>query len=183
MSKQRESKLDRHAETLVQMEAEKQTLAQMVEWLQQQGINCSLSSLSRFLEAQRSARLQAKLLHQISSGARQCREVEKQFATSPAPELETLIKLQRVILLTLSTQAGTDPSALELIGNSFKAVMDSEKLKLKREELALARNRFEWDAAQECLKRLPDLKAVSDAPKLSADEKAKAIQQILFPKS
>ena len=182
MSKQRASRLDRFADTLLALDAQHKTLSEMQAWLKGEGCEIAIGSLSSWLSGERQRRFQKTLLAQIASGAQAVKEVERQFEKNPAPGLETLIKLQRVILLQLSTQANTDPSALELIGNSFRAVMDSEKLKLKREELALAKDKFEFDAAQACLAKLPELKAVSDAPKLSPDEKAKAIQQILFPK-
>ena len=41
--------------------------------------------------------------------------------------------------------------------------------------------KFEFDASKECLKRLPELKAISDQPKLSLEEKQAAIRKILFP--
>ena len=181
-TKKRPSKLDQYAVPLAEMEAAGKTLAEMQSWLKAEGCTVALSGISSFLSQQRSQRQQQSLLQTIASGARQCAAVEKQFSRNPAPELETLIKLQRVILLNLSTQANTTPETLDLIGNSFKAVFNLEKLKLQRDELELAKDKFEFDAAQACLARLPELKAVSDAPKLSADEKAKAIQSILFPK-
>jgi hypothetical protein len=52
---------------------------------------------------------------------------------------------------------------------------------LKQQQMTLDREKFEFDAAKACLAKLPDLKAVSDQPKLSPDEKAAAIRQILFP--
>jgi hypothetical protein len=137
MSKQRESKLDQYAGPLADMEAEKKTLAEMLTWLKAEGVRCSASTLSRFLESARQSRLQEKLLAQIASGAEQCAAVEKSFGKNPAPELETLIKLQRVLILNLSTQATADPELIKLISQSFSSVMDAERLRLKRGELDL----------------------------------------------
>ncbi|HVU07654.1 MAG TPA: hypothetical protein VHG89_03830 [Verrucomicrobiae bacterium] len=156
MNKQRESKLDRYAAALLQMDDEKKTIAQIQSWLKEEGCVVSAGSISNYLAGLRQRRLQDALLGQIASGARQSAAVEKQFSKNPAPELETLIKLQRVILLQLSTQANANPEFLELIGNSFKAVLESEKLKLKRAQLYLAREEFEFQTCEKILKAIRD---------------------------
>lgn len=119
------------------MDAEKKTLQEMLAWLREEGVRCSASTLSRFLESQRQARLQDRLLARIASGAEQVRQVEKQFGKNPPPELETLIKLQRVLILNLSTQANADPDLMKLVSQSFGSVMDAERLRIKRGELDL----------------------------------------------
>jgi len=135
--KPRANKLDRYADQLAQLDAEKKTLSDICEWLAQEGCKASPSSVSVYLERLRSERRQAALLAQITSGARQCAEVEKQFGKNPPPELETLIKLQRVLILKLSTQANADPELMKLVSASFGSVMESERLKIKRSELEL----------------------------------------------
>ena len=137
MSKQKASKLDQYAETLLVMDDDKKTLSEMLDWLRQEGCTVAPSTLSDYLSSARSSRLQSRLLTQIASGARQCAEVEKQFGSNPAPELETLIKLQRVLILNLSTQANADPELMKLVAMSFASVMDAEQLKLKRSQLDL----------------------------------------------
>ena len=176
MSKPVKSKLDQFASTLADMEAEKKTLAEMQAWLKAEGCAVSLTRISDFLSALRSSRQQAQMLAQIASGARQCAEVEKSFGRNPAPELETLIKLQRVILLKLSTQANADPSLLELIGNSFKAVLTAEKLKLQRAQVQLDERRvslLEKKAAQADATE----KVLTDA-ELTPEERAARIKEI-----
>jgi DNA-binding phage protein len=175
-NKRRPSRLDQYAAPLADMEVAGKTLAEMQAWLKDEGCAITLSALSSWLSRERDRRQQARLLDQIASGAQQVREVEKQFSKNPAPELDTLIKLQRVILLSLSTQAGTDPSTLELIGNSFRAVMDSEKLKLKRQELELNKEKFDH------LKQMADKgertdKVLSDA-ELTPEQRVQRIKEI-----
>src|ERR1017187_2875325 len=102
--KARASKLDQFAATLMVMDGEKKTLAEIQTWLKEEGCMVATSTLGAWLESARQRQLQARLLGQITSGARQCRDVEKQFGKNPAPELETLIKLHRVLILQLSTQ-------------------------------------------------------------------------------
>src|ERR1017187_2467874 len=153
MSKQKPSKLDPFAERLTQWFTPKDkggdglTLAEAQAQLKLDGCSVSPARLSLWWAARQQEFLRDTLLGQIASGARQCAAVEKSFAKNPAPELETLIKLQRVILLNLSTQANVDPSLLDLIGNSFKAVLTAEKLKLQRESLSLDREKFELESA------------------------------------
>ena len=179
-TKKRASKLDQYAAPLADMEAAGKTLAEMQAWLKEEGCTTSAGNLSAFLAAQRQSRLQSSLLAQIASGAQQCREVEAEFARHPAPELETLIKLQRVILLNLSTAANADPEMLELIGNSFKAVLTAEKLKLQREEVSLAKDKFQFDAVTACRKQLPALKAIESNKSLSESEKTQMFMEKLF---
>ena len=183
MSKQRESKLDQHAATLAEMELAKKTLAEMVAWLKEEGITCSLSTLSRFLESQRSRRLQSSLLAQIASGAQQCKEVEKEFGKNPAPELETLIKLHRVLILNLTTQGNADPELLKLADQLTRTALEfvsgRTKAAFKERELTLAEDKFQFDAAKLALKAVAELKTISTS-KLSDVEKIDAARRALF---
>ena len=137
--KARESKLDVHAASLADMEAQKKTLDEMLAWLREEGVTCSASTLSRFLEGQRQARLQERLLAQIASGARQVQDVEKQFGKNPAPELETLVKLHRVLIMQLSTLGTADPEFLKLADTMLRTAMDftSGKTKAAQKEIEL----------------------------------------------
>jgi hypothetical protein len=137
MSKKIASKLDPHEPTLMDMDVQGKTLDEMLAWLREEGVTCSASTLSRFLESARSSRLQEKLLAQIASGAEQCAAVEKSFGANPPPELDTLIKLQRVLILNLSTQANADPEMMKLVATSFASVLDSERLRLKQSQIDL----------------------------------------------
>lgn len=176
MSKPTESKLDRYADVLSAMEAEKKTLTEMQRWLKEEGVSVSLSTLSRYLESARQRRLQERLLDQIASGAQQAKDVEKSFGENPPPELETLIKLQRVILLQLSTQANANPDFLELIGNSFKAVMDSEKLKLKREQIDLDRRKIVL--LEQKATAFDQAKGVLENKELSEEQRAQRMREV-----
>lgn len=137
MSKQIKSKLDQFAEPLAAQEAEGKTLLQIIGWLRDEGCAVSLSTLSRFLESQRQAKLQAQLLRQIATGAKQVKEVEKSFGENPPPETETLIKLLRVFILQLSTQANQQPELFELVNPLLKTVADFSKLEIARQQAAM----------------------------------------------
>jgi hypothetical protein len=87
----------------------------------------------------RAARRQEQLLEQIALGAQQCREVERQLSSCPAPELETIIKLHRVLILKFSAEAKAAPEMLKLVKDLMKPVMDWARLEEKRKDRELAR--------------------------------------------
>jgi DNA-binding phage protein len=144
--KQRESKLDPYAETLLAMDGEKKSISEMQAWLKEEGVTVSASRLSEFLSSQRSQVLQNRLLAQIATGARQCKEVEQQFGANPAPELDTLIKLHRVLVLQLSTQGNADPEFLKLADQMMRTTMEfvsaQTRARHKERELELAESKF-----------------------------------------
>lgn len=187
MAKKKKSKLDQFAQPLADMDAQAKTLDEMLAWLGEEGVICSHSTLSDFLSAQRQSRLQASLLAQIASGARQCKDVDAAFAKHPAPGLETLIGLFKVLIMQLTTVGASDPEMLKLADQLSRTALEfingQTKARFKERELTLAEAKFHFDAAKKCLEKLPELKEVSNRPRLTDEEKAKAIQQILFPRS
>lgn len=153
--KTRKSRLDQYADTLLAMDNEKQTLAQIQEWLKAEGCVISLGSLSDWLSGARQRRLQDQLLGQIASGAKQCAEVEKSFGKNPAPQLETLIKLHRVLILQLSTMGNADPMLLSLANDLLQTAMEYTsgltKAKFKERELKLAEEKFQLEFCEKIL--------------------------------
>ena len=180
MAKPIKSKLDQFAETLAGMEAEKKTLAEMQAWLKEEGCSVSVSTLSSYLESQRSARLQAKLLGQITSGAKQVREVEHQFSGHPAPELDTLIKLHRVAVLQLSTQAQADPELLKLVDQLTRTAMEytsgQTKAKLEKEKLEIAERRVALLEQKAAL--FDQAKGIAGNPELDEQQKQLRMYQL-----
>ena len=87
--------------------------------------------------------LQTQLLAQIASGARQCREVEAEFGRNPAPSVETLIKIHRVLVLKLSNQANLAPDALRHVTELMKPVMEWARLEEKRKDRELAERKHQ----------------------------------------
>mgnify|MGYP007071578106 CR=1 FL=1 len=143
--KSRPSKLDQYAAQIADLDTEKKTLAEICEWLAGEGCKVSPSSVSVYLERLRSQRRQAAVLAQITSGSRQSAEVEKQFAKNPAPQLETLIKLHRVIAMQLATQSVDHPELIEVANGLTKTVMDYAsgltKAEIEKQKLALSDRR------------------------------------------
>jgi transcriptional regulator of heat shock response len=117
----------------------------MIDWLRDEGVTVAISTLSEFLEKQRSLRAQSRLLSSISSGAEQCKRVESEFARNPAPEFDTLIKLHRVLILNLTTLGKSEPCLLKLadqMTNTVLATLSAQtKAKFKEREVSLAESK------------------------------------------
>jgi hypothetical protein len=135
--------------------------------------------LSSWGEARRSEQLRERLLGQIASGARQVKEIEGQFKTSPPPEVETIIKLQRVLIMQLSTQATANPELIGLVAKLTKPSMEYAKLLEKRADRDFAIEKFQFDAAKACLEKLPELRAIASGG-LSKNEKVQEVRLKLF---
>ncbi|HEV2329235.1 MAG TPA: hypothetical protein VGY56_10645 [Verrucomicrobiae bacterium] len=147
MPKEIKSKLDQYAATLLIMGDEGKTLDEMVAWLKLEGTCVAKSTLSVFLDKQRQQRAQSQLLQSISSGAEQCKAVESEFARNQAPELETIIKLHRVIILNLTTLGQANPKLLSLADTMTQTVLQAISAKTKAEletrKLNLAEQKFQ----------------------------------------
>jgi hypothetical protein len=180
MTKHKPSKLDAHAERLEEWFLAGKTLKEAQEQLRLDGCAVSLGRLSAWWQGRQAARQEEELLRQIASGAAQHKAVEAEFARHPAPELETIIKLHRVLIMKLSTQANAEPDLLETLGRLMKPVLEFAKLNEKRLDRELDRDRFEFDAAQACLKALPELKVISADSGLSETQKVEQIRLRLF---
>jgi hypothetical protein len=87
--------------------------------------------------------VQERVLDQIGEAARLCRELEQHFAGHPAPELGTIIKLHRVLLLKLSAQTDLAPELLDMVKELIKPVMDWERLEEKRKDRELAEKKYQ----------------------------------------
>jgi len=68
--------------------------------------------------------------------------VEEEFGNHPPPELETLIKLHRVIILQLSAQMNSNPDAVRWVTALMKPVMDWARLQEQRRERELAERKY-----------------------------------------
>ncbi len=185
MRKQRRSVLIPHADALMQMDAEKKTYAEMVAWLKREGVICVIPTVPSFLEAERSRRLEAQLLENIMTGAQQCRDVEKQFGENSPPALETLIKLHRVIILRLATQANANPQFLKLADQLLRTVMEyfnsQTEIAQKERALRLAEDKFQIA----CCTKLLDATMQRQAEEIAASsmtqaEKIAALRKVAF---
>ena len=160
MSKQAKSVLDRYAEQLLEMDAAGKTLAEMLAWLKEEACTVSLSTISRWLESARSSAAQERILNLVATGSAQCTELDKAFAKNPAPELDMLIKLFKVLILKLTTQGQADTKLLQLADQLSRTAIEfingQTKAAFKRVELEQAERKLQiiekkaaaFDAAQ-----------------------------------
>ena len=126
------------------------------------------------LTKRRYRELQEKLLEQIAEGAGLCEALEQRFAGNPAPELDLLIKVCRLLVLKFSLEAETSPAVLRLLSDLIKPVMDWARLEEKRKEREFAEQKYrEQTAAQ----RTADEKEKREASGENA-LKSETLQQI-----
>ena len=69
--------------------------------------------------------------------------------------------------------------------NALKARLTAEKQRFKQREsqIALAREKFEFDAVEEALKHAPAMRAITTDDQLSSDEKRDRLRRLLFPQA
>ena len=117
----------------------------------------------RPLSPEEAQQVQEHLLEQIAQGANHCRELEAQLRKHPAPELETIIKTYRVLVLKLSAQVQAAPELRHLITTLFKPVMDWARLEEKRKDRELAEQKHREEAAARLAAKAGQQKNSGDA--------------------
>jgi len=78
--------------------------------------------------------LQEQLLAQIAYAGSHCAEIERAFGKNPPPELDTLMKVYRVLILKLSAEAQANPDQLKLAISLMKPVLDWERFEDARRQ-------------------------------------------------
>jgi hypothetical protein len=144
--KAQRSKLDPYLGQLQEMERQNKGVSEMVAWLKTQGFDAKRSTVSDFLAKQRDRQREESWLRLIYSGAQQCKEVEATFAENPAPAVETLIKMHRVLIMKLMTKekkkGEPDMERIKLSNQLTKTVLGCmaarTRTELKERELDLA---------------------------------------------
>lgn len=180
MSKEKKSKLDAFTERLDQwFGVEKKTIAEVQEQLRLDGCEVSAGRLSVWWSERQSRKLQEGLLAQIASGAQAVQEVEAEFAKSPAPGMETLIKLHRVLILKLSTLGHVEPEYLKLADQLLRTAMEyisgQTKAQHKERELHLTEEKHQIATCEFFLKWFLD-KAAQEIASSSASNAEKIAQ-------
>jgi hypothetical protein len=94
------------------------------------------------VQANSGAQLQERLLAQIADGARLCVEVERRLSQNATPQLETLVKLYRVLVLKLCADAEGAPTLLKLANDLMRPVMEWARIEEKRKERELAEQKY-----------------------------------------
>jgi hypothetical protein len=156
------TQLDQHAEELdCWFREEDLTLSEACKRLSALGCSTSIASLSRWRRDRHWDCLRRELLEQIGAGANHCRQVELEFGTHAPPELETLIKVHRMLVLKLSAQTDTNPDAVRQITALMKPVMDWARLLEQRKERELAEQKYRDQLAAQKAEREREQKAGS----------------------
>ncbi len=98
---------------------------------------------------------QEALLENIAAGAGLCRALEQQFGQHPPPELQTLLKLQRLLILKFTLEAEGAPEMVRLVKDLMKPVLDWAHLQeqCRRREQADQKYREEAEARKTALAR------------------------------
>lgn len=136
------------------------------------GVRVSLDALSRFWDEA----CGPAILARQARAAGIARSVGAAAAKNGISD-EGLVELIKERVLYLSTSGSTDPEAWAFVTGQFLTLRAQE---LKRSELELKREKFEFDAAKACLRKLPELKAVAADKGLGAEEKLARVRAALF---
>ncbi len=139
------------------------TLAETVKWLGDDGLKTSSAALSEFLSWYS---LRAQLARNESTVDTLLAGLAKDHPDWDPEKIQT-VGQSFFTALALQQQ---DPKQWFLI----------QQTQMKREQLALDKNKFEFDAAAACLKKLPELKAIATNKTLSEDEQIEQARLALF---
>ena len=175
MSKPIKSKLDPYAEELFEwLVVEKCKLAEAQARLKEKyNLHISSGRLSGWLENQQQARLQDRLLASVTTGARFVSDVEKRFGDSPPPELNSVMKLVRVLVLELAVRGQAQPELLTLVNNLIGRCLQYESHATTVAQAALDREKFEF------LKlKYEQAQATVAEPSITEEERAARIREI-----
>ena len=163
MSKQVKSKLDQFTDRLdVWFGVEKKTIAQVQEQLRLDGCSVSSGRLSEWWTAREKVLTQRRVLGDITSGAEHCREIDQAFAKNPAPQLETVIKVFKVVIMQLATKGTAEPeflkladqlsrTAIEFISGQTKAAFKERELKIEEAKFSESKKDEQTKALEACL--------------------------------
>jgi hypothetical protein len=139
------------------------SLEETVAWLKQDGCKTSRSSLSEFLSWYA---LRAQMQKNESTVETLLADLSK---SNPDWTPDQIQAAGQSFFTALALQQ-QDPKQWHLI----------QQTNLKREQLSLDKNKFEFDAAKACLAKLPQLKAISTNKELSDDQKLEQARLALF---
>lgn len=129
------SKLDPHAEALRQWFAPKSEGGEALTYDQaaarlseRYSLKVSTSRLSDWWRAEQDRQLQDQMLGRIASGSALNKRIDAEFANNPAPQIETLINLFKLIVQQLAVSGQINPKLLELLAPLMKPVMEFLKI-------------------------------------------------------
>jgi hypothetical protein len=89
-----------------------------------------------------------KFLAQMRLGATLCHEVEKIFGVNPPPEVETLIKAFRALVMTFCSRAEAEPKLIGSINDLMKPVLAWVELEEKKRQRELVEQKQRLEEAE-----------------------------------
>lgn len=138
------------------------------------GIKTSKSSLGRFYKRVEKRRT----LDKITEAAKVAQNVQERFEAEKTDLYPVILKMVGQIAFEQSVNGKQmDP---EIVYNFTKLLIAGRKEELRAEMITLQKQRFEFDAAKACLKKLPELKEIAADNALNQDEKIAAVRNVLW---
>jgi hypothetical protein len=135
-------------------------------------------SLSRALQRWNTART----LNTLSELDATAKEFRAKLGKLPSAQADNLTDMLCSIVSQELLAAKLEGVNVKDQTKALTQLLRKQKLRLDEKNLDLAREKYEFDASTACLKKLPTLQRISNQPKMSEEEKRRAIQDILFPK-
>jgi hypothetical protein len=89
------------------------------------------------------------MLRQLEQGAKYCQAVERQLAKYTCPELDTIMKLHRVLILRLSTLAEANAPLWDVVKDLMKPVMDWAKIQEQQKEREFTEQKYRDQQAKD----------------------------------
>ena len=149
--KARASRLDPYTRELIEMDEKHMTLLQMLKWLEKRGVKMSDTAISHFLRKHRVRREEEHLTLLIMSGAKECREAEKALDRNPAPSLDTLVKIFRVLIMKLVKNESVEPKFLRLADQLARTAIRDRELAMEEAKFAETKKSEQIKALEFCL--------------------------------
>src|SRR5450756_75352 len=97
LRKRAPSMLDPFTEQLFQMEAEKKTIDEMLDWLKEREVTTARGNLSHFLTCRREEAELQEQQEQLQARANKCAAFEELMAKNPKPDLGTAIEMFKLL--------------------------------------------------------------------------------------
>jgi hypothetical protein len=117
------------------------------------------------------------LLARRSRAVKAAEAITEQAITGVQVSDEALIDALKQKALEVCMQTAPSGEEISFLMGQVLKVRDQD---LKQRELSLKREKFEFDAAKACLKKLPSLKAIASDRTMGEPEKLEAIRKHLF---
>jgi hypothetical protein len=178
--KKRRSKLDPFTTELLQMDRDKVTIAEMVDWLGKRDISTAPASLSEFLQSRREQQSLKLLPQKLDSRGEKLKVIRKWLASHTKPDLETLMEHLKMLIVDLGTEEALDPELVKLADKLAQTAIrfenDKSRATYRAHKLIMEREKhLEWVKCEQtramelCLDEAKKHPAVADMYRAAFD--------------